>query len=43
VAHDRLELREHAVEEDVRDEMREYVGLADQAYRRMRRAYLGSS
>ncbi len=38
---DRLEFLKHAIEEGDRDEAREYVGLTDRAYRRMRRAYLG--
>jgi hypothetical protein len=42
VFRDRLEFLKHAVEEDDKDEIREYVGLADRAYQRMRRAYLGS-
>jgi uncharacterized protein len=37
---DRLEFLKHAVEEDDREEGREYVGLVDRSYHRMRRAYL---
>ena len=43
VFRDRLEFLKHAVEEGDKDEVREYVSPVDQAYRRMRRAYLGSS
>jgi hypothetical protein len=39
---DRLEFLKHAVEEGDKDEIREYVSLADQAYQRMRRAYVES-
>jgi uncharacterized protein len=42
VFRDRLEFLKHAVEEGDRDETREYVGLVDRAYRRMRLAYLES-
>jgi uncharacterized protein len=42
VFRDRLEFLKHAVEEDDKDEIREYVNLADRAYLRMRRAYLES-
>jgi hypothetical protein len=42
VFRDRLEFLKHAVEEGDREESREYVGLADRAYQRMRRACLGS-
>jgi uncharacterized membrane protein YraQ (UPF0718 family) len=41
VFRDRLELLKHAIEEEDRDEIREYVGSADRAYLRMRRAYVG--
>jgi uncharacterized membrane protein YraQ (UPF0718 family) len=43
VFRDRLEFLKHAVEEDDREEVRGYVGSTDQAYLRMRRAYLGPS
>ncbi|HLH28231.1 MAG TPA: hypothetical protein VKW77_04915 [Acidimicrobiales bacterium] len=43
VFRDRLEFLRHAVEEGDREESREYVGLTDRAYQRMRRAYLGPS
>ena len=39
VFRDRLEFLKHAVGEDDRDEIKEYVGYADKAYGRMRRAY----
>jgi uncharacterized membrane protein YraQ (UPF0718 family) len=42
VFRDRLEFLKHAVEEGDREESRVYVALADRAYLRMRRAYLGS-
>jgi len=40
VFRDRLELLKHAVEEGDRDETREYIGLVNRAYGRMRLAYL---
>ncbi len=43
VFRDRLEFLKHAVEEGDKEETREYVGSADRAYLRMRRAYLGTS
>ncbi len=42
VFRDRLEFLKHAVEEGDKEETTEYVGLADKAYLRMRRAYLGT-
>ncbi len=42
VFRDRLEFLKPAVEEDDKDEIHEYVILADRAYLRMRRAYLES-
>jgi uncharacterized protein len=40
VFRDRLEFLKHAIEEGDRDETREYVGLVNRAYGRMRLAYL---
>ncbi|MGC1721402.1 MAG: hypothetical protein WA746_20640 [Isosphaeraceae bacterium] len=40
VFRDRLEFLKHAVEEGDRDETREYIGLVNRAYGRMRLAYL---
>jgi uncharacterized protein len=40
VFRDRLEFLKHAVEEDDKNEIREYVNLVDKAYRRMRQVYL---
>jgi uncharacterized protein len=43
VFRDRLEFLKHAVEENDKEEVQEYIRLSDRAYLRMRRAYLGSS
>ncbi|MGZ3433635.1 MAG: hypothetical protein ACXVA7_17815 [Isosphaeraceae bacterium] len=40
VFRDRLEFLKHAVEEGDRDGTREYIGLVNRAYGRMRLAYL---
>jgi hypothetical protein len=38
---DRLEFLKHAVEDNDKDEIREYSTAVQQAYSRMRRVYLG--
>jgi uncharacterized protein len=38
---DRLEFLKHAIEEDDKEEIHEYVNYVDRAYLRMRQAYLG--
>ncbi len=40
---DRLEFLKHAIEEDDKEEIREYIDHVDRAYLRMRRAYLGGA
>jgi hypothetical protein len=41
VFRDRLEMLKHAVEDDDKDEIREYSTAVQNAYGRMRRVYLG--
>ena len=41
VFRDRLEFLKHAIEDDDKDEIQEYIWAVQKAYSRMRRAYLG--